>query len=318
METGSGDMAPAQSTQTPKTPKTPKTLSPRAAFWRSTLSDLAIMTVIGVVLAVIGPFGSIEQPLPVRLITWLAFAYLGYVIYSPMGYFVDRAHVALDLPLLPLWMAAAAVATVPMTVLVYLVQFAPNLPPVPSLNEALTSYFYVFVIGGAVTLMFNFLGPRANAPRQATALKEAGAEQEALAQQEAGAGIEDRVEAAVIQQSAPVQTVTPLATAAPSNPLFEQLPAELGSDVFALEMEDHYVRVHTALGSQLVLMRLRDAMAHVADIEGLQVHRSWWVARGAVEDVKREGRNVRLVLPRDIEAPVSRAQVSVLKDAGWI
>jgi DNA-binding LytR/AlgR family response regulator len=102
------------------------------------------------------------------------------------------------------------------------------------------------------------------------------------------------------------------------NPLLDALPPELGSDVIALEMEDHYVRVHTALGSEMVLMRLRDAMAHVAEIEGRQVHRSWWVARGAVEDVRREGRNVRLVLARGIEAPVARAQVSELRSAGWI
>ena len=78
------------------------------------------------------------------------------------------------------------------------------------------------------------------------------------------------------------------------------------------------MRVHTALGSELVLMRLRDAMSHVAHIEGAQVHRSWWVARLAVEDVSREGRNVRLVLAGGLEAPVSRAQVSELKDAGWL
>ncbi|MEM6584979.1 MAG: LytTR family transcriptional regulator DNA-binding domain-containing protein, partial [Pseudomonadota bacterium] len=109
----------------------------------------------------------------------------------------------------------------------------------------------------------------------------------------------------------------PVATPSP-NPLLDALPAELGSEIIAREMEDHSVRVHTSLGSELVLMRLRDAMVHVADIEGRQTHRSWWVARGAVEDVRREGRNVRLVLARGIEAPVSRAQVSELKEAGWI
>ena len=61
----------------------------------------------------------------------------------------------------------------------------------------------------------------------------------------------------------------------------------------------------------------RDAMAHVAHIEGQQVHRSWWVARLAVEDVRRDGRNVRLVLAGGLEAPVARAQVSELRDAGW-
>lgn len=262
-------------------------LSARAAFWRSTLTDLAIMTAIGLFLAVLGPFGSIELPLSLRLITWLTFAYLGYAIYSPMGYFVDRLHVALDLPVLPLWIGAAAIATVPMTVAIYFVQFMPNWPRMPDLDEALTSYFYVFVIGAGVTLLFNFVGPRANQARTKAALSE------------------------------PSAGTTPEASVAP-NPLLDQLPPHLGSDVVALEMEDHYVRVHTALGSHLVLMRLRDAMVHVSNIEGRQVHRSWWVARGAVEDVRREGRNVRLVLPDGLEAPVSRAQVAELRGAGWI
>ena len=277
-----------------------KELSPRAAFWRSTLTDLAIMTAIGVFLAIIGPFGSIAQPLGVRLVTWLIFAYLGYAIYSPMGYFVDRVHDALDLPVLPLWIAAAAIATVPMTIAIYFVQFMPGWPPMPPLDEALTSYFYVFVIGGGITLLFNFVGPRASAGRAKAA------------------AIDNRVEAAVVEQSVPVQTMEKPPAVETGNPLLDQLPAELGSDVIALEMEDHYVRVHTTLGSDLVLMRLRDALVHVAEIDGRQVHRSWWVARLAVEDVKREGRNVRLVLAGGVEAPVSRAQVSELKAAGWL
>ncbi|MFM7348015.1 MAG: LytTR family DNA-binding domain-containing protein [Erythrobacter sp.] len=88
--------------------------------------------------------------------------------------------------------------------------------------------------------------------------------------------------------------------------------------MIALEMEDHYVRVHTALGSALVLMRMRDAVVLLGDLEGMQVHRSWWVARGAVEDVLREGRNLRLKLARGIEAPVARAKVADLKEARWI
>ncbi|KWV92363.1 hypothetical protein AUC45_11505 [Erythrobacter sp. YT30] len=275
----------------------PKKLSRRASFWRSTITDLGIMTVIGVFLAVIGPFGSIEYPFAVRLITWLIFSYLGYAIYSPMGYFVDRAHEALDLPKSPLWLAAALIATVPMTILVYFVQFAPNWPPTPSPEEALKSYFYVFVIGGGVTLLFNFIGPRANASRETVAPA--------------------AVPSMPVADPEP-QPVAPQPETSTSNPLLDQLPAELGSDVIALEMEDHYVRVHTALGSELVLMRLRDAIAHLSEIDGRQVHRSWWVARGAVEDVERDGRNVRLKLACDIEAPVSRAQVSELKEAGWI
>jgi DNA-binding LytR/AlgR family response regulator len=95
----------------------------------------------------------------------------------------------------------------------------------------------------------------------------------------------------------------------PVHSLLDQLPAELGSQIIALEMEDHYVRVHTALGSALVL---------VGEIEGVQAHRSWWVARGAVDDVLREGCNLRLKLARGIEAPVARAKVADLRDVSWI
>ncbi|MEM9087043.1 MAG: LytTR family DNA-binding domain-containing protein [Pseudomonadota bacterium] len=268
----------------------------RKAFWRKTLSDLGIMTVVGVFLAIIGPFGSINEPLPVRLMGWLVFAYMGYAIYSPMGFFVNRTSSALDLPRPPLWFFACLIASVPMTVLVYFVQSLPRWPVVPSLEEALTSYFYVFVIGGGITLLFNVIGAQRSAPdadgRGPTGL------------------------AAAKSQSEPVVTASGSRPA--PNALLDTLPAELGSDVIALEMEDHYVRVHTALGSELILMRLRDAMAHLSALEGRQVHRSWWVAKGAVEDIRRDGRNVRLVLTRGIEAPVSRAQVSELKEAGWI
>jgi len=278
----------------------------RALFLRKLLTDLAIMTVIGVFLAVIGPFGSIEEPLPLRLITWLAFSYLGYAIYSPMGYLVERGHLALDLPKLPLWVAATMAATVPMTVVIYFIQFMPNWPPVPPLEAGLTSYFYVFIIGGGVTLLFNVIGQNGSAK---PTVMDAG---------------ERHLEAGAAPRSAPVieSAVAPPTPPSPAtNPLIGQLPPELGGDVIALEMEDHYVRVHTALGSDLVLMRLRDAMAHMAvccpETDGRQVHRSWWVARLAVEDVKRDGRNIRLVLAGGIEAPVSRTQVSELKEAGW-
>jgi hypothetical protein len=121
-----------------------------------------------------------------------------------------------------------------------------------------------------------------------------------------------------VTEPAPPPQAPATSPAAPPNPLLDQLPAELGSAIIALEMEDHYVRVHTALGSALVLMRMRDAATLLGELEGMQVHRSWWVARGAVEDVLRDGRNVRLKLARGIEAPVARANVAVLREARWI
>jgi hypothetical protein len=100
--------------------------------------------------------------------------------------------------------------------------------------------------------------------------------------------------------------------------ILRHLPPRLGSDLLCLSMEDHYVRLHTVRGSVLVLMSLNQALDQVGDLDGLQVHRSWWVARRAVEDVVEDGRNVRLRLKGGIEAPVSRTSVARLRSAGWL
>ena len=62
----------------------------------------------------------------------------------------------------------------------------------------------------------------------------------------------------------------------------DRLPSKLGRTVLCLQMEDHYVRVHTPQGSALVLMSLSQAMAGLKDVDGTQTHRSWWVARASV------------------------------------
>jgi hypothetical protein len=183
-----------------------------------------------------------------------------------------------------------------MALLVWITAHLPPPIPVPGLEQALLHYFYVFVIGGGVVALFQII--RARSPAD-----------------DPGTLPGNRLDTAMVDQDPVHAILTPQVGA---NPLLDQLPAELGSEVIALEMEDHYVRVHTALGSDLVLMRMRDAVACLDEADGKRVHRSWWVARSAVEDVKREGRKIRLILPRGIEAPVARAQASELRNAGWI
>lgn len=91
----------------------------------------------------------------------------------------------------------------------------------------------------------------------------------------------------------------------------------LPGNVLALQMEDHYVRVHTPQGSDLVLMPLTRAMESV-DIPGLRIHRSWWVARDAVVSIEGTLRAMRLHLSNGVVAPVARSAVIHLKDAGWL
>jgi LytTr DNA-binding domain len=273
-------------------------VSPRHALARGIILDLAAMTIIGVFLALIGPFGSIAAPLPERLVSWIGFAWLGYACYRPMQSVVDWGERTLALPRWGLLAASCLVGTVPMTLAVLAINSQPlGALAWPGLENAMATYFAVLMIGGAVTVLFNLVQARPREPAPAAAVPPSP----------------EQVVLPAAWEPAAIATVP-----SPPNPLLNQLPPELGSDIIALEMEDHYVRVHTALGSALVLMRLRDAMALLGDVDGMQVHRSWWVARAAVEDVMRDGRNIRLKLAREIEAPVARANITPLRDARWI
>lgn len=102
-------------------------------------------------------------------------------------------------------------------------------------------------------------------------------------------------------------------------PFLDRIPAKLGRDLLALEMEDHYVRVHTALGSDLILMRMRDAVAELAGIDGRQVHRSYWVAASAVAAVERKpDGKLSLRLTNGLLVPVSRTHAPSVRAAGWV
>jgi len=116
-----------------------------------------------------------------------------------------------------------------------------------------------------------------------------------------------------------VQTHAPAHGAASAPVRFiERLPAKLkGAVIYAISSEDHYLRLHTSKGADLILMRMSDAIAELDGLEGAQTHRSWWVARDAVESVRREGDKVTLLLKGGVEAPVSRPNVKPLRDAGW-
>ena len=106
------------------------------------------------------------------------------------------------------------------------------------------------------------------------------------------------------------------ADAAPD--FFRRVPPALGRDLLALEMEDHYLRIHTALGSDLILLRLRDALAELGPSRGRQVHRSWWVAEGAVASAERDQRRPMLVLRNGLRVPVSKSFRDQVKQAGWL
>jgi len=114
---------------------------------------------------------------------------------------------------------------------------------------------------------------------------------------------------------------TGAATSASATPakFLERLPAKLrGAQVWAVEAEDHYLRLHTSMGQDLILMRLSDAIAELEGIEGAQVHRSWWVARDAITEAVRGDGRATLTLKDGAEVPVSRTYARVLRERNWL
>ena len=113
------------------------------------------------------------------------------------------------------------------------------------------------------------------------------------------------------------KTVTTEAGEGPPR-FFDRLPPRLrGAAIHAVQAEDHYLRIHTDRGSDLILMRLSDAVTELEGLEGAQTHRSWWVARDAVQDVKRGDGRATLTLDGGLVVPVSRRHARALRAAGW-
>lgn len=105
--------------------------------------------------------------------------------------------------------------------------------------------------------------------------------------------------------------------AAPSE-IRAKLPPRLArARLIAVQAEDHYLRVHTEAGSDLVLMKFGDALSALGGHDGLQVHRSWWVARRSVDAVRwRKGRGA-LTLEGGLEAPVSETYAAAVRATDW-
>ena len=86
----------------------------------------------------------------------------------------------------------------------------------------------------------------------------------------------------------------------------ERLPLEKRARLIRLEAQDHYLKVVTDAGDSLILMRIGDAAKELEDGYGTQVHRSHWIARGAVSAHKRRAGRDFLTTEDGAEIPVSR------------
>ena len=101
---------------------------------RRILIDCAILFGVGLVLALVGPFGSFAAPFGLRLLYWLAMSYAGYFLYFPAMAAATALAPRLELPEPALWAAACLLATLPMTAVTWLANFVWHAPRWPTIG----------------------------------------------------------------------------------------------------------------------------------------------------------------------------------------
>lgn len=89
--------------------------------------------------------------------------------------------------------------------------------------------------------------------------------------------------------------------------LLARLPLEKRGALLAISAQDHYITVITNKGREMLLLRLADAIREVAPVQGVQIHRSHWVALSAVAKVTRQGDGAEATLSNGETLPIARA-----------
>lgn len=104
--------------------------------------------------------------------------------------------------------------------------------------------------------------------------------------------------------------------AKPTLPGFaERIPAKITIDeILGLKAEQHYIRVFTPDREYMVLYRFSDAVRELDPALGLQVHRSYWVSKAAIDTVRPSAKKFCIRLSTGTSVPVSTPYHGVVKE----
>ena len=105
--------------------------------------------------------------------------------------------------------------------------------------------------------------------------------------------------------------------AGPAGPrLARRLPDDFVGPILRLTGNDHFVDVVTAAATHSIRLRFRDAIDEMDTVQGYCTHRSHWVAQEAISGVEKSGGKIRLQLSNGDRVPVSRKYKPDLEGAG--
>lgn len=98
-----------------------------------------------------------------------------------------------------------------------------------------------------------------------------------------------------------------------ASPFLNKIKPSLGRNILALEAQEHYVKVYTDRGDGLVLYRMGDAVQELSQVQlGMRVHRSFWVAEGAISNIVPCAKSYKIKLSNGFDVPVSKPYKKVI------
>jgi DNA-binding LytR/AlgR family response regulator len=253
-------------------------------------TDSVLIVVIASVLALLTPFGMDNVGMLHGWTFWLVLCFSGYFIYSPIIYFGnDHLQKQPSVIFSKYWCRIVFLAAIASVIMSFVVPFVVILffdIPAPYLSLVPQMMLRTFIMGGLIsfihTLKNHFQLQKQQLLQQQKQLAE--------------------------QQKTSVET-----TNKKFNEFMAKLPIDKRGQLLCLEMDDHYLKVHTDQGHHLLLMRFKDALEFLVDYPGMQTHRSWWVAKDAVVGEEKVGRKLSLKLVNQQLVPVSRSYIEQVK-----
>lgn len=105
--------------------------------------------------------------------------------------------------------------------------------------------------------------------------------------------------------------------AGPGGPrLARRMPDDFAGPILRLTGNDHFVDVVTAAATHSIRLRFGDAISEMDTVPGFCTHRSHWVAQEAIAAVDKSNGKIRLQLSNGDRVPVSRKYKPDLESAG--
>jgi len=95
---------------------------------------------------------------------------------------------------------------------------------------------------------------------------------------------------------------------------FSNIPPARDTLLIRAEAQDHYVALVTSTGTHLVLMPFSEAVEKLAVYNGLQCHRSLWLMRDQVHDLRRAGSACECEMENGDIVPVSRRRARDVRE----